>query len=128
MYGKVDPGARQPYRCAREKGILPGCKCNFSCFLYLLFATNIGVRRKWAIAKAKYKINFSLEYLVLDIPKRGKFNTFTQYFLNQIHDSVHSNNINSESFQWKGPLYVRYNWLHYLPIQENYDFSKWNVV
>lgn len=29
MYGKIDPGARQPYRCAmnmREKGISPGCK------------------------------------------------------------------------------------------------------
>lgn len=30
MYGKVDPGARQPYRCTiREKGILPGCKFFF---------------------------------------------------------------------------------------------------
>lgn len=27
MYGKVDPGARNPYRCIREKGISPGCKC-----------------------------------------------------------------------------------------------------
>lgn len=27
MYGKFDPGARQPYRCTlRDKGILPGCK------------------------------------------------------------------------------------------------------
>lgn len=27
MYGKIDPGARQPYRCTvREGGILPGCK------------------------------------------------------------------------------------------------------
>lgn len=26
MYGKVDPGARNPYRCIREKGISPGCK------------------------------------------------------------------------------------------------------
>lgn len=27
MYGKVDPGARTPYRCMlREKGISPGCK------------------------------------------------------------------------------------------------------
>ncbi|KAJ6649571.1 hypothetical protein Bhyg_04809 [Pseudolycoriella hygida] len=26
MYGKVETGARQPYRCTiREKGILPGC-------------------------------------------------------------------------------------------------------
>lgn len=29
MYGKIDPGARNPYRVAlkREKGISPGCKC-----------------------------------------------------------------------------------------------------
>lgn len=27
MYGKIDPGARNPYRCIREKGISPGCKC-----------------------------------------------------------------------------------------------------
>lgn len=27
MYGRVDPGARQPYRCTvRENGISPGCK------------------------------------------------------------------------------------------------------
>lgn len=30
MYGKVDPGARQPFRCAvRERGLLPGCKWRF---------------------------------------------------------------------------------------------------
>lgn len=29
MYGKVDPGARNPYRCIREKGISPGCKSHF---------------------------------------------------------------------------------------------------
>lgn len=26
MYGKIDPGARQPYRTIRSKGIQPGCK------------------------------------------------------------------------------------------------------
>lgn len=26
MYGKIDPGARQPYRTVRSKGIQPGCK------------------------------------------------------------------------------------------------------
>lgn len=29
QYGKIDPCARQPYRCAlREKGFAPGCKLN----------------------------------------------------------------------------------------------------
>lgn len=33
MYGKVDPGARTPYRCMlKEKGISPGCK-SFILFL-----------------------------------------------------------------------------------------------
>lgn len=31
MYGKVDPGARNPYRCIREKGISPGCKFYNNC-------------------------------------------------------------------------------------------------
>lgn len=44
MYGKVDPGARQPFRCAvRERGLLPGCKwgvvgryiLNVFCIFYL---------------------------------------------------------------------------------------------
>lgn len=36
MYGKVDPGARQPFRCmVREKGILPGCKF----IIFFKFAT-----------------------------------------------------------------------------------------
>lgn len=27
MYGRIDPGARQPYRCTvRENGISPACK------------------------------------------------------------------------------------------------------
>lgn len=29
MYGKIDPGARNPYRCIREKGLPPGCKFYF---------------------------------------------------------------------------------------------------
>lgn len=34
MYGRVDPGARQPYRCTvRENGISPGCKFLFSIFI-----------------------------------------------------------------------------------------------
>lgn len=39
MYGKIDPGARQPYRTIRSKGIQPGCKYNLynnyiSCIVY----------------------------------------------------------------------------------------------
>lgn len=38
MYGKIDPGARHPYRCTvREKGILPGCKFTQESF-WILFA------------------------------------------------------------------------------------------
>lgn len=34
MYGKIDPGARNPYRVAlkRDKAISPGCKCGTSSF------------------------------------------------------------------------------------------------
>lgn len=40
MYGKVDPGARQPFRCmVREKGILPGCK--FITFLQIFNGAQI---------------------------------------------------------------------------------------
>lgn len=44
MYGKIDPGARNPYRVAlkREKGISPGCKCGTSfLFLYENYLTQI---------------------------------------------------------------------------------------
>lgn len=37
MYGKVDPGARTPYRCMlREKGISPGCKLFYSLHIFVL--------------------------------------------------------------------------------------------
>lgn len=37
MYGRVDPGARQPFRCTvRENGISPGCK-----FFYFIFMFHI---------------------------------------------------------------------------------------
>lgn len=45
MYGKIDPGARNPYRVAlkREKGISPGCKCgiNSSSFYSEYYLTKI---------------------------------------------------------------------------------------
>lgn len=46
MYGKVDPNARQPYRCVREKGLLPGCKSYHKLFvakkkLIKLFCSNL---------------------------------------------------------------------------------------
>lgn len=44
MYGRVDPGARQPYRCTvRENGISPGCKFFlFSIFIsfFVIFKTS----------------------------------------------------------------------------------------
>lgn len=43
MYGKIDPGARNPYRVAlkREKGISPGCKCRNCSSFYSEYLTKI---------------------------------------------------------------------------------------
>jgi len=34
MYGKVDLGTYQPYRCARKQLPSPGCKCPFACYIH----------------------------------------------------------------------------------------------
>ncbi len=45
QYGKIDPCARQPYRCAlREKGFAPGCKLMF--YLILVWVVQLLARVK----------------------------------------------------------------------------------